>query len=288
MALFARQPGWRPWPAIRSSDPSFALLVFHLCLIADSGAVVGRGPPDLSQRPPRSRTEGEAFERRADSHRRQGPFLHRSRLDQAASSTRASGSPMPGLERDRSRATRCAGGARRRRGDRVRSATKLRWCARATASYTTSDKGFAPAFVWHRAGAAGRCSAACTCRPIRSADGQRCEWRCPARRSRSWTVRLPLDELTHRPEGRLGFRLPPEARCRARNRRTRARAAPGQAIELAEGRLALRGPAPPGWATRCSTTGRMPGPPLLGCCSLGALGWHFWRSFAARPWNEAR
>ncbi|MFL6565503.1 MAG: cytochrome c biogenesis protein ResB [Burkholderiales bacterium] len=152
--------------------------------------------------------------------------------------------------------------------------------------YTTSNKGFAPVFVWQRAGApAERGSVHLPPYPVLQ-FAQQVQWTPPGA-ERGVTVRLPLDEELIDYERASGFRLPPRRDVELVVDGRVHVLAPGASLELADGRLRYDGLTTwMGYVVFFDWT--LPWLAAAGALAAAALGWHFWRRFAARPWNEAR
>jgi hypothetical protein len=151
--------------------------------------------------------------------------------------------------------------------------------------YTTSNKGFAPVFVWQRAGApAERGSVHLPPYPVLQ-FAQQVQWTLPGT-ERSVTVRLPLDEELIDYERSSGFRLPPRRDVELIVEGRAHVLAPGATLELAGGRLRYEGLTTwMGYAVFFDWT--LPWLAAAAVLAALALGWHFWRRFAARPWQEA-
>ena len=153
--------------------------------------------------------------------------------------------------------------------------------------YTTSNKGFAPVFVWQRAGApAQRGSVHLPPYPVLQ-FAQQVQWTPPGA-EHSVTVRLPLDEELIDYERASRFSLPPSRASKSFTGEARTRLRAGRVARDSPRAGCATRDSPPGWATWCSSTGRCRGSPPPAALAAAALGWHFWRRFAARPWNEAR
>jgi ResB-like family protein len=151
--------------------------------------------------------------------------------------------------------------------------------------YTTSNKGFAPVFVWQRAGApAERGSVHLPPYPVLQ-FAQQAQWTLPGT-ERSLTVRLPLDEELIDYERASRFSLPPSRAIEVVHGGKTQTLQPGASLELAEGRLRYEGLTTwMGYAVFFDWT--LPWLAAAAVLAALALGWHFWRRFAARPWQEA-
>jgi len=151
--------------------------------------------------------------------------------------------------------------------------------------YTTSNKGFAPVFVWQRTGApAQRGSVHLPPYPVLQ-FAQQAQWTLPGT-ERSLTVRLPLDEELIDYERASRFSLPPSRAIEVVHGGKTQTLQPGASLELAEGRLRYEGLTTwMGYAVFFDWT--LPWLAAAAVLAALALGWHFWRRFAARPWQEA-
>ena len=151
--------------------------------------------------------------------------------------------------------------------------------------YTTSNQGFAPIFVWQRAGApAERGSVHLPQYPVLQ-FAQQAQWTPPGS-ERSVTVRLPLDEELIDYERASRFRLPPSRAIEVVHGGKTQTLQPGASLELPEGRLRYEGLTTwMGYAVFFDWT--LPWLAAAAVLAALALGWHFWRRFAARPWQEA-
>lgn len=151
--------------------------------------------------------------------------------------------------------------------------------------YTSPNKGFAPAFLWYPAGGGEPVlgTVHLPSYPVNEYRQAR-EWQLPGSGLRLWTM-LQFDEVILDPNARSEFRLPNRHKLVVRiNGSERHELQPGQAIELPEGRLVYDGLRTwMGYTVFYDWTIHW----LLAASLLaaGALGWHFWRKFAARPWN---
>ena len=151
--------------------------------------------------------------------------------------------------------------------------------------YTTSNKGFAPVFVWQPlAGPAQRGSVHLPPYPVLQ-FAQAVQWTPPGA-SETVTVKLALDEELIDYERASRFRLPPSHDVEVVHGGKSQALRPGASVELAGGRLRYEGLTTwMGYVVYSDWTL----PWLLAAATLAAaaLGWHFWRRFAMRPWQEA-
>ena len=100
------------------------------------------------------------------------------------------------------------------------------------------------------------------------------------------TVKLAIGEELIDYERKSGFRLPPSHDVEVTYRGKMQTLRPGASMDLAGGRLRYEGLTTwMGYVVFSDWTL----PWLLAAATLAAaaLGWHFWRRFAARPWQEA-
>jgi cytochrome c biogenesis protein len=151
--------------------------------------------------------------------------------------------------------------------------------------YTTSNKGFSLVFGWEPTGGEPLLgSVNLPSYPV-NALSQAQEWHLPGLQGSVWVMLqfegdlIPTDE-----EGQ--FRLPDDYRVVVRYGDQRWEMAPGgrDAVDLPGGRLRyLEMRSWMGYLVTADATI----PWLLAVSTLAvlALGWHFWRQFAARPWN---
>jgi cytochrome c biogenesis protein ResB len=150
--------------------------------------------------------------------------------------------------------------------------------------YTSPNKGFAPTFAWYPAGGAAPLLGAVhlPSYPIHEYRQAR-EWQLPATTIKVWTM-LQFDEVILDPEKNTEFRLPNTYKVIVRIGEVRREMQVGEAIELPEGKLVYDGLRTwMGYTVFYDWTIHW----LLTACivSVGALGWHFWKKFAAQPWN---
>lgn len=151
--------------------------------------------------------------------------------------------------------------------------------------YTSFNKGFAPIFLWHSNSSPGAPllgSINLPAYPIHEYR-QALEWMLPGTQIKAWTM-LQFDEVILDPAQPSFFRLPEKHRIVMRIGQQRWQLVPGQAIDLPQGRLEYQGLRSwMGYTVFSDWTIHW----LLAACMLavGALGWHFWRKFSARPWN---
>lgn len=150
--------------------------------------------------------------------------------------------------------------------------------------YTSPNKGFAPSFLWQPKGSAQPMlgTVHLPSYPMNEYNQAR-EWQLPGSGEKVWTL-LQFDEKLIPEDARSEFRLPGRHALVMRIGATRREMQPGDIIELPEGRLQYLGLRTwMGYTVFYDWTIHW----LLAAAmvTVGALGWHFWRRFAARPWN---
>lgn len=150
--------------------------------------------------------------------------------------------------------------------------------------YPTGNKGFAPVFLWHPAGGgvARTGTVHLPSYPLHE-HGQAREWTPPGSALRIWTM-LEFKEIILAPDRPSQFRPPHEHTIVLRSGERRWELVPGDSAELPEGRLEYR--ALRGWMGY-TVFYDWTIPWLLAAClvAIAAMGVHFWRKFAAKPWN---
>lgn len=152
--------------------------------------------------------------------------------------------------------------------------------------YTSFNKGFAPTFLWRPNEPQGAPPLLGTVNlpayPIHEYQ-QAMEWVLPGTEIKAWTL-LQFDEVILDPDKPSSFRLPEKHQVVMRIGEQRWELVPGQVIDLPQGRLEYQGLRSwMGYSVFKDWTIHW----LLAACGLAvsALGWHFWRKFAARPWD---
>jgi cytochrome c biogenesis protein len=150
--------------------------------------------------------------------------------------------------------------------------------------YPTGNKGFAPTFSWLPAKNSAETigSVNLPSYPLHEHEQSR-EWTPPGSSQHLW-IMLQFDELILDPQRPSEFRLPSRHSLVLRAGERRYVLVPGDVVEFPEGRLTylgLRGWM--GYAIFFDWTI----PWLLAAClvAVGALSTHYWRKFAAKPWN---
>lgn len=149
--------------------------------------------------------------------------------------------------------------------------------------YPTSNKGFAPVFVWRPA--AGQPVLAAVHLPSypAHASGQALAWRPHGAAEELW-VMLDIAETLIHDDKPSHFRLPSSRKVVLRRGETRTEMQPGERIALPDGQLEYQGLRTwMGYRVYYDWTI----PWMLAACAvaIASLSWHFWRKFAATPWN---
>ena len=150
--------------------------------------------------------------------------------------------------------------------------------------YPTSNKGFAPLFVWQPTGGQPMLAAVHLPSFPANATGQAQTWRPEGSQDDIW-VMLPVDENLIPADRASRFRLPDERKIVVRYRDQRHELQPGQRVILADGTLEYRELRT--WmGYRVFYDWTIPW--MLAACALAivSMGWHFWRKFGSTPWNN--
>ena len=257
-----------------------ALLVFHLALIAmvlllAAGRLTYlKGQLEL--------TEGVEFSGQL-THHEAGPW-HPSRLERVRFVNEGfSIGYAPGIRREKTRnRVRYADAAGQSQSAEIGDQTPL--VLQGYRFYTSHNKGFAPVFLW-RPAAGGEPllgTVHLPSYPIHEYRQSR-EWEIPGTALKLWTM-LQFDEIILDPEKPSEFRLPQQHKVIVRSGELRRELQPGEAMELPEGKLVYQGLRSwMGYTVFYDWTIYW----LLAAClvAIGAMGWHFWGKFSARPWN---
>ncbi|MDO8413265.1 MAG: cytochrome c biogenesis protein ResB [Gallionellaceae bacterium] len=152
--------------------------------------------------------------------------------------------------------------------------------------YTTHNKGFAPVFRWHPADGSQDQIGAVHLPPYPKFEYKQVnEWQPPGSRTILW-IMLQFDEVILDPNQPSEFRLPTEHKLVIRIGEQRHELRPGDVLRLPEGVLEYRELRK--WmGYKVSYDFTLPW--LLAACIVAALSMavHFWRKFAARPWDQA-
>lgn len=151
--------------------------------------------------------------------------------------------------------------------------------------YTSHNKGFAPAFIWHPSsgGQPVLGTVHLPAYPLHE-HKQALEWTPPDSKMKLW-VMLQFDEVILDPAKLSEFRLPATHQIVVRAGEERQELKPGESMRLAEGVLEYKGLRSwMGYTVFYDFTL----PWLLAACVLAvaSLAWHFWGKFSARPWNK--
>jgi cytochrome c biogenesis protein ResB len=150
--------------------------------------------------------------------------------------------------------------------------------------YTSPNKGFAPAFLWTPKGSREPMLGTVNLPsyPINELKQAR-EWQLPRTGMKIWTM-LQFDGVLIDPDKSSEFKLPEKHKIILRIGEQRHELQPGDEIDLPQGHLRYDGLRTwMGYTVFYDWTIRW----LLAAAAVtaGALGWHFWRKFAARPWD---
>lgn len=256
-----------------------ALLAFHLALIAITLLIAAgrltylRGQLELSA--------GETFDG-ALTQSDHGPW-HWGRIGEASFTNHGfTIDYSPGLQRNETRNTVSWIDA----SHRVRQAVigdQQPLALRGYRFYTSPNKGFAPLFTWFGTdGAVRRGTVHLPSYPINQ-YAQAQEWSLPDAELKLW-VMLDFDEVLLDPKRTSQFRLPQHHKLVLRAGEERRELRPGDRIAFPQGVLVYEGLTTwMGYTVFYDWT--MPW--LLAACLLAAasLAWHFWKKFAAQPWE---
>ena len=150
--------------------------------------------------------------------------------------------------------------------------------------YTSPNKGFAPIFLWRPAAGGGALlgSVHLPSYPINEYR-QSLEWQPPGSRSRVW-VMLQFDEVILDPQASSEFRLPSRHTLVVRVGEQRHELRPGDSLTLPDGILTYEGlRAWMGYNVFYDWT--IPWLFAASFMAVASLAWHFWRKFAAKPWD---
>lgn len=152
--------------------------------------------------------------------------------------------------------------------------------------YTSFNKGFAPVFLWYPIAAPGAPLLGTVNLPAYPIHEYRqaLDWVLPGTQIAAWTM-LQFDEVILDPDKPSTFRLPEKHKLVMRVGQQRWELLPGQSVTLPEGRLQYQGLRTwMGYTVFSDWT--IPWLLSASLLAVASLGWHFWRKFAARPWNE--
>jgi hypothetical protein len=150
--------------------------------------------------------------------------------------------------------------------------------------YTSFNKGFAPAFVWHPNAAPPMMGTLhLPSYPLHEYK-QAQEWTPPGSQTPLW-VMLQFDEVILDPARPSEFRLPARYRVVVRDGSLRQELQPGQSMQLADGVLVFDGLRSwMGYTVFYDFT--LPWLLAAGILAVLSLAAHFWQKFAARPWDK--
>lgn len=149
--------------------------------------------------------------------------------------------------------------------------------------YTTHNKGFAPTFIWRANGAAPQQGSIHLPAWPAHEYRQALEWTVPGTTHQLWS-QLQFDEELLDPQHPSQFRAPKDHLLVVRAGETRHELTPGQSIDFPDGRLTYQELRTwMGFAVFYDWT--LPWLLAAGVVAVLCLGWHYWRKFAARPWQ---
>ena len=149
--------------------------------------------------------------------------------------------------------------------------------------YPTSNKGFAPLFLWRPASGEETLAAVHLPSYPGNATSQAQSWRPAGSKEDIW-VMLKVDENLIPSDRPSRFRLPDERKIVVRRQQARWELQPGERVALADGTLEYRELRT--WmGYRVFYDWTIPW--MLAACAVAVLSmaWHFWRKFASTPWN---
>lgn len=149
--------------------------------------------------------------------------------------------------------------------------------------YPTSNKGFAPLFLWRPKNGPPLLAAVHLPSFPANATSQAQTWRPQGSQADFW-VMLNVDENLIPSDRPSRFRLPDDHTLVLRHREVRYQIKPGEKVELPDGTLEYRELRT--WmGYRVFYDWTIPW--MLAACGLAVLSmaWHFWRKFASTPWN---
>jgi len=150
--------------------------------------------------------------------------------------------------------------------------------------YPTSNKGFAPVFIWRPTGREAVLAAVHLPSYPANAAGQALAWHPAGSKEELW-VMLDIAETLIPDDRSSHFRLPSKQEIILRRGDIRTELQPGERIALPDGQLEYQGLRT--WmGYRFYYDWTIPW--MLAACAVGvvSLSWHFWRKFAATPWNR--
>jgi cytochrome c biogenesis protein len=150
--------------------------------------------------------------------------------------------------------------------------------------FSTGNKGYAPLFVWTpNGGTPIMGSIHLPSYPINEFK-QYLEWTPPGSNLKLWT-QLQFDEVIIDPYKPSQFRLPERHKIVIRQSDDRYELLPGESVKLPGGVLAYQGLST--WMGYNVDSDWTIGWLFAACgVAMASLAWHFWRKFAARPWQK--
>ncbi|OWW19639.1 cytochrome c biogenesis protein ResB [Noviherbaspirillum denitrificans] len=150
--------------------------------------------------------------------------------------------------------------------------------------YPTSNKGFAPVFIWRPLQGEPILAAVHLPGYPAHAESQAASWHPGGRRDDIW-VKLEFDDVLIPPDRPSRFRLPDNRALVVRSGDIRHVLQPGEELALPDGVLQYRELRTwMGYKVFYDWTV----PWMLAACAVGvlSLSWHFWRKFASTQWNK--
>jgi hypothetical protein len=150
--------------------------------------------------------------------------------------------------------------------------------------YPTSNKGFAPLFVWHPANGTPALAALHLPAYPGNALNQAQAWQPAGSKEEIWVMLNVAEDLIPA-DAASRFRLPASRGIVVRYRSLRWEMQPGERIALPDGTLEYRELRT--WmGYRFYHDWTIPW--MLAACAVGvvSMAWHFWRKFASIPWNK--
>lgn len=147
----------------------------------------------------------------------------------------------------------------------------------------TANKGFAPVLLWQPTVGEAVLGAVHLPSYPAQAEAQTATWRPGAIAEDIWLM-LPFKETLIPADRASRFRLPEERKLVVRHRNARWELQPGQRVSLPDGVLEYRELRTwMGYQVYYDWT--VPWLLAASIVAVSSLAWHFWRKFAARPWN---
>lgn len=150
--------------------------------------------------------------------------------------------------------------------------------------YPTSNKGFAPVFVWHPKGRESQLAAVHLPSYPGNATNQAATWRPHDSKEDIW-IMLNVEEGLIPTDKPSSFSLPQQRNVVIRQEQSRWELQPGGRVALPGGELEYRELRT--WmGYRFFYDWTIPW--MIAACAVAvvSLSWHFWAKFAAKPWNK--